>query len=40
MGRAISMENSISKIEDRLKMVEDALQKVIETVDSMQEKNK
>ena len=39
MGRAIDMENSIDRIDMRLKVIEDALQKVIETVDSMQEKS-
>ena len=38
MGRAIEMENDISKLSARLKKVEDALTKVIETIDSMQEK--
>ena len=38
MGRAIDMENSISVLEGRVKTMEDALAKVIETVDSMQEK--
>ena len=38
MGRAIDMENSISVLEGRVKIMEDALAKVIETVDAMQEK--
>ena len=38
MGRAIEMENSISQMDIRLKKAEDALAKVIEIVDSMQEK--
>ena len=38
MGRAIDMENSISALEGRVKKIEDALAKVIETVDAMQEK--
>ena len=38
MGRAIDMENSLSALEGRVKKIEDALAKVIETVDSMQEK--
>ena len=38
MGRAIDMENSISALEWRVKKIEDALAKVIETVDAMQEK--
>ena len=38
MGRAIDMENSISRMDVRLKKAEDALAKVIEIVDSMQEK--
>ena len=39
MGRAIEMENSISQMDIRLKKAEDALAKVIEIVDSMQEKS-
>ena len=38
MGRAIKMENQVDRIDSRLKMVEDASQKVIETLDSMQQK--
>ena len=38
MGRAIDMENLISALEGRVKKIEDALAKVIETVDAMQEK--
>jgi hypothetical protein len=38
MGRAIDMENRLDSISVRVKNVEDALAKVIETVDSMQEK--
>ena len=39
MGRAIEMENSISQMDIRLKKAEDALAKVIEIVDSIQEKS-
>ena len=38
MGRAIDMENSLSLLEARLLKAENALAKVIEIVDSMQEK--
>ena len=38
MGRAIDMEKSLDNIYARLKKAEDALAKVIEIVDSMQEK--
>ena len=38
MGRAIDMEKSIDTLTSRVKNIEDALAKVIETVDSMQEK--
>ena len=38
MGRAIDMENAIGRMDIRLKKAEDALAKVIEIVDSMQEK--
>ena len=38
MGRAIDMEKSLDHIDARLKKAEDALAKVIEIVDSMQEK--
>ena len=38
MGRAIQMENELDKLKSRVKTMEDALAKVIETVDSMQSK--
>jgi uncharacterized spore protein YtfJ len=39
MGRAIEMENQIDAMGVRLKKVEDALARVIETIDSMQSKS-
>ena len=39
MGRAITMENELDGLKSRLKIAEDALSKVIETVDAMQEKS-
>ena len=39
MGRAIDMEKSIDTLTSRVKNIEDALAKVIEIVDSMQEKS-
>ena len=38
MGRAIDMEKSIDTLTSRVKNIEDALAKVIDTIDSMQEK--
>ena len=38
MGRAIDMEKSIDTLTSRVKNMEDALAKVIDTIDSMQEK--
>lgn len=38
MGRAIDMENKLSLLEGRMLKAEDALAKVIEIVDSMEEK--
>ena len=38
MGRAIDMENNLDKLTVRVKTMEDALAKVIDTIDSMQEK--
>ena len=39
MGRAITMENDIDALSIRLKKAEDALARVIEVVDLMQEKS-
>ena len=39
MGRAIKMENDLDALTTRVKRIEDALEKVIETVDSMQSKS-
>ena len=38
MGRAINMENDLQKLETKVKVLEDALYKVIGIVDSMQER--
>ena len=38
MGRALEMESKLDHVEARLKKAEDALAKVIEVVDTMQEK--
>ena len=38
MGRAIDMEKRIDTLTSRVKNIEDALAKVIDTIDSMQEK--
>ena len=37
MGRAIDMEKSIDTLTSRVKNMEDALAKVIDTIDAMQE---
>ena len=39
MGRAIEMESKIDHLDARLKKAEDALERVINVVDSMQEKS-
>ena len=39
MGRAINMENDLDALTIRVKRMEDALEKVIETVDLMQSKS-
>tara|TARA_Y100001938_G_C7758139_1_gene267280 strand:- start:28 stop:285 length:258 start_codon:yes stop_codon:yes gene_type:complete len=39
MGRAINMENDLDALTIRVKRIEDALEKVIETIDSMQSKS-
>jgi hypothetical protein len=39
MGRAIDMENDISKLKIKVETIEGALQRVIESVDSLENKS-